>query len=109
MLILRSAKCNWANAWTLRQDVSPLFLSFFFQLPHGEYHRIHTIGSKPSCYMFVYENTTDKAEYKKEMLTKRQFQRMVNASKEEPGKLGMLNAELLRATKQTNSLIVLSS
>jgi len=54
------------------------------KLPHGEYHRIHTIGSKPSCYMFVYENTTDKAEYKKEMLTKRQFQRMVNASKEEP-------------------------
>jgi len=53
-------------------------------LPHGEYHRIHTIGSKPSCYMFVYENTTNKAEFKKEMANKKKFERMMNTSKEEP-------------------------
>ena len=55
------------------------------QLPHGEYHRIHTIGSKPSCYMFVYENTTDKAEFKKERAMSKKFEMMVNASKEQPG------------------------
>jgi len=53
-------------------------------LPHGEYHRVHTIGDKPSCYMFVYENTTDKAEYKKEIAISKNFEKMMNASKDEP-------------------------
>nr|XP_006819627.1 PREDICTED: vitamin K-dependent gamma-carboxylase-like [Saccoglossus kowalevskii] len=29
------------------------------QLPAGEYHKIFTISETPSCYMYIYENTTE--------------------------------------------------
>ncbi|XP_074838044.1 vitamin K-dependent gamma-carboxylase [Carettochelys insculpta] len=31
------------------------------QLPPGEYHKVHTVSSEPSCYMYIYVNTTDVA------------------------------------------------
>ncbi|XP_064421622.1 vitamin K-dependent gamma-carboxylase isoform X2 [Latimeria chalumnae] len=31
------------------------------QLPAGEYHKVHTVSKEPSCYMYVYVNTTDVA------------------------------------------------
>uniref|UniRef100_A0A8C3S1I8 Vitamin K-dependent gamma-carboxylase n=1 Tax=Chelydra serpentina TaxID=8475 RepID=A0A8C3S1I8_CHESE len=31
------------------------------QLPPGEYHKVHTLSPEPSCYMYVYVNTTDVA------------------------------------------------
>ncbi|XP_067396404.1 vitamin K-dependent gamma-carboxylase [Emydura macquarii macquarii] len=31
------------------------------QLPPGEYHKVHTVSPEPSCYMYVYINTTDLA------------------------------------------------
>ncbi|XP_075767093.1 vitamin K-dependent gamma-carboxylase isoform X2 [Pelodiscus sinensis] len=31
------------------------------QLPPGEYHKVHTVSPEPSCYMYVYVNTTDVA------------------------------------------------
>ncbi|MBN3296927.1 VKGC carboxylase, partial [Amia calva] len=29
------------------------------QLPAGQYHRVHTVSSEPSCYMYIYVNTTE--------------------------------------------------
>lgn len=29
------------------------------QLPAGEYHKVYTVSSGPSCYMYVYVNTTE--------------------------------------------------
>ncbi|KAG7250600.1 LOW QUALITY PROTEIN: hypothetical protein CRUP_037845 [Coryphaenoides rupestris] len=31
------------------------------QLPHGAYHKVHTVSEGPSCYMYVYVNTTEAA------------------------------------------------
>ncbi|XP_053873712.1 vitamin K-dependent gamma-carboxylase isoform X3 [Malaclemys terrapin pileata] len=31
------------------------------QLPPGEYHKVHTVSPEPSCYMYIYVNTTDVA------------------------------------------------
>lgn len=31
------------------------------QLPAGEYHKVYTVSSGPSCYMYVYVNTTELA------------------------------------------------
>ncbi|OBS81225.1 hypothetical protein A6R68_20560 [Neotoma lepida] len=31
------------------------------QLPAGEYHKVYTVSSSPSCYMYVYVNTTEVA------------------------------------------------
>lgn len=31
------------------------------QLPAGEYHKVYTISSSPSCYMYIYVNTTEVA------------------------------------------------
>ncbi|XP_022359868.1 vitamin K-dependent gamma-carboxylase isoform X1 [Enhydra lutris kenyoni] len=31
------------------------------QLPAGEYHKVYTISSSPSCYMYIYVNTTELA------------------------------------------------
>lgn len=31
------------------------------QLPAGEYHKVYTVSSSPSCYMYVYVNTTELA------------------------------------------------
>ena len=33
--------------------------SFPFQLPHGEHHDIHTMTDEPSCYMYIFVNTTE--------------------------------------------------
>lgn len=32
-----------------------------FQLPAGEYHKVYTVSSSPSCYMYIYVNTTEVA------------------------------------------------
>ncbi|KAG7282608.1 hypothetical protein CRUP_018727 [Coryphaenoides rupestris] len=31
------------------------------KLPHGAYHKVHTVSEGPSCYMYVYVNTTEAA------------------------------------------------
>uniref|UniRef100_A0A8C2P6A3 Vitamin K-dependent gamma-carboxylase n=1 Tax=Capra hircus TaxID=9925 RepID=A0A8C2P6A3_CAPHI len=31
------------------------------QLPAGEYHKVYTVSSSPSCYMYIYVNTTEVA------------------------------------------------
>nr|XP_020636020.1 vitamin K-dependent gamma-carboxylase [Pogona vitticeps] len=31
------------------------------QLPPGEYHKVYTVSQEPSCYMYVYVNTTEAA------------------------------------------------
>ncbi|XP_044518981.1 vitamin K-dependent gamma-carboxylase [Gracilinanus agilis] len=31
------------------------------QLPAGEYHKVYTVSSGPSCYMYIYVNTTELA------------------------------------------------
>lgn len=31
------------------------------QLPAGEYHKVYTVSPSPSCYMYVYVNTTEVA------------------------------------------------
>ncbi|XP_060642951.2 vitamin K-dependent gamma-carboxylase [Anolis sagrei] len=31
------------------------------QLPPGEYHKVFTVSSEPSCYMYIYVNTTEAA------------------------------------------------
>lgn len=28
------------------------------QLPAGQYHKVHTVSLEPSCYMYLYVNTT---------------------------------------------------
>lgn len=28
------------------------------QLPAGEFHNVHTVSSEPSCYMYLFVNTT---------------------------------------------------
>lgn len=28
------------------------------QLPAGQYHKVHTVSAEPSCYMYLYVNTT---------------------------------------------------
>lgn len=30
----------------------------FPQLPAGQYHKVHTVSPEPSCYMYLYVNTT---------------------------------------------------
>lgn len=29
-----------------------------WKVPPGEYHKVHTVSSEPSCYMYTYVNTT---------------------------------------------------
>lgn len=29
------------------------------KLPAGAYHKVHTVSDKPSCYMYIYVNTTE--------------------------------------------------
>ncbi|NXD74508.1 VKGC carboxylase, partial [Eolophus roseicapillus] len=31
------------------------------QLPAGQYHKVHTVSAEPSCYMYLYVNTTAQA------------------------------------------------
>lgn len=31
------------------------------QLPAGAYHKVYTVSPTPSCYMYIYVNTTDLA------------------------------------------------
>lgn len=31
------------------------------QLPAGEYHKVYTVSPGPSCYMYIYVNTTEVA------------------------------------------------
>lgn len=31
------------------------------QLPAGQYHKVHTVSAEPSCYMYLYVNTTARA------------------------------------------------
>lgn len=31
------------------------------QLPAGEYHKVYTVSPCPSCYMYIYVNTTEVA------------------------------------------------
>lgn len=31
------------------------------QLPAGEYHKVYTVSPSPSCYMYIYVNTTEVA------------------------------------------------
>lgn len=31
------------------------------QLPAGEYHKVYTVSPSPSCYMYIYVNTTELA------------------------------------------------
>nr|KAF6446853.1 gamma-glutamyl carboxylase [Rousettus aegyptiacus] len=40
--------------WTLREGEK-------MQLPAGEYHKVYTISPSPSCYMYIYVNTTELA------------------------------------------------
>ncbi|XP_039625315.1 vitamin K-dependent gamma-carboxylase isoform X2 [Polypterus senegalus] len=44
--------------YTLKKDEK-------MQLPAGEYHKVYTISQEPSCYMYIYVNTTDVAVEKK--------------------------------------------
>ena len=36
--------------------------------------------------MFIYENTTDQVEFKKERGIRKMWEKMINASRDEPGK-----------------------
>lgn len=38
-----------------------MIVSFFFQVPAGAYHKVHTVSGGPSCYMYIYVNTTEVA------------------------------------------------
>lgn len=29
------------------------------QIPAGRFHTVHTVSTEPSCYMYVYVNTTE--------------------------------------------------
>ena len=33
-------------------------LSSFSQIPAGQFHNVYTISSTPSCYMYIFVNTT---------------------------------------------------
>ena len=36
-------------------------MSVRLQLPHGAYHKVYTVSEGPSCYMYIYVNTTEAA------------------------------------------------
>lgn len=53
-----------AGRWERGGGVSPWthpYLASVPQLPAGAYHKVHTVSSEPSCYMYIYINTTDLA------------------------------------------------
>lgn len=41
-------------------DAPPLTLPPW-QLPAGEYHKVYTVSQGPSCYMYIFVNTTELA------------------------------------------------
>lgn len=36
------------------------FIEFWgiLQVPPGQFHKVHTVSEEPSCYMYIYINTT---------------------------------------------------
>lgn len=54
------------------------------QLPAGAYHKVHTVSDKPSCYMYIYVNTTE-AELQKNFTKLLELQEKVrNGTETEP-------------------------
>lgn len=38
-----------------------MYTSGCVQVPAGDYHKVYTVSEGPSCYMYVYVNTTEAA------------------------------------------------
>jgi len=55
-----------------RQLLVKPFSPFCFQLPPSEFHNVHTVSDVPSCYMYVFINTTD-IEFQKNFTEYEQF------------------------------------
>ncbi|XP_030623185.1 vitamin K-dependent gamma-carboxylase isoform X1 [Chanos chanos] len=54
------------------------------QLPAGAYHKVHTVSDDPSCYMYIYVNTTE-AELQKNFTKLSELQEKVrNGTETEP-------------------------
>ncbi|XP_068776640.1 vitamin K-dependent gamma-carboxylase isoform X2 [Struthio camelus] len=54
------------------------------QLPAGQYHKVHTVSPEPSCYMYVYVNTTALALEKNLTRLQELRERVQNGSETEP-------------------------
>ncbi|XP_054254557.1 vitamin K-dependent gamma-carboxylase [Indicator indicator] len=54
------------------------------QLPAGQYHKVHTVSEQPSCYMYLYVNTTALALERNLTLLQELRERVLNGSEKEP-------------------------
>ncbi|XP_067168603.1 vitamin K-dependent gamma-carboxylase [Apteryx mantelli] len=54
------------------------------QLPAGQYHKVHTVSPEPSCYMYVYVNTTALALERNLTRLQELRERVQNGSELEP-------------------------
>ncbi|XP_064353907.1 vitamin K-dependent gamma-carboxylase [Dromaius novaehollandiae] len=54
------------------------------QVPAGQYHKVHTVSPEPSCYMYVYVNTTALALEKNLTRLQELRERVQNGSETEP-------------------------
>ena len=34
-------------------------MCIYVQIPANEYHKVHTVSDVPSCYMYIFVNTTE--------------------------------------------------
>ncbi|XP_015278505.1 PREDICTED: vitamin K-dependent gamma-carboxylase [Gekko japonicus] len=54
------------------------------QLPAGEYHKVFTVSQEPSCYMYIYVNTTEAALEQKFTELQELREKVQNGSETEP-------------------------
>ncbi|XP_074708126.1 vitamin K-dependent gamma-carboxylase isoform X2 [Strix uralensis] len=54
------------------------------QLPAGQYHKVHTVSAEPSCYMYLYVNTTALALEKNLTRLQELRERVRNGTEKEP-------------------------
>lgn len=49
---------SFRGCGTHRRGVFGVLMVSPAQLPAGQYHKVHTVSAEPSCYMYLYVNTT---------------------------------------------------
>lgn len=74
-----------------RKENYSLSVNQSMQLPPSEFHNVHTVSDVPSCYMYVFINTTD-IEFQKNFTEYEQF---VNNTKNCADKCTDVNASLI--------------
>lgn len=61
--LCKEYKDKFFKWWCSFQEISTCTFNWCFtftilQVPPGQFHKVHTVSEEPSCYMYIYINTT---------------------------------------------------